>query len=341
MSRPYHCFAIGVLLCLPGLAAQAATGAAAPKAVFPDDDFDFGKVVGGMVVEHGFVLRNEGAAPLRIQSVRVTPPLTILPTPAQIAPGDEAVLHFKLDTAGLLGPYNGAVLVSLNDPALPETTLAFEGEVVPTVELSPMPAFWVAAQRGDGGQSSIELINHEPEPLRIEKVEHSSDRFTTKLETLEPGRRYRLTLALNPYGPGGKKSEPILIHTSSKTNAVLKVTANTYLRDRVYTFPEAVDLGALSLSAIQINPDLLRQSAQTLMVYQAGGSNFEVKLHSDLPALDLKLERGPQGDKYQATITLIEDKLQVGPLKGTIFIETNDPQYPSITVPVSGRILDR
>ena len=176
---------------------------------------------------------------------------------------------------------------------------------------------------------------------RIEKVEHSSDRFTTKLETLEPGRRYRLTLALNPYGPGGKKSEPILIHTSSKTNAVLKVTANTYLRDRVYTFPEAVDLGALSLSAIQINPDLLRQSAQTLMVYQAGGSNFEVKLHSDLPALDLKLERGPQSDKYQATITLIEDKLQVGPLKGTIFIETNDSQYPSITVPVSGRILDR
>jgi hypothetical protein len=278
---------------------------------------------------------------LRIQSVRAPPPLSILPTPAQIAPGDEVALRFKLDTADLLGPFNGVVVIKLNDPSLPEATLAFEGQVVAPVELSPMPAFWVAAQRGDGGQSSIEIINHEPEPLSIEKLEHSSDRFTTKLEAIEPGQRYRLTLALNPYGPGGKKSEPILIRTSSKSNALLKVMANTYLRDRVYTFPDAVDLGALPLSAIQKDPALLRQAAQTLMVYQAGGSNFQVNLRSELPALNLQWERGPKGDQYQATVTLRKDKLAVGPLRGMIVIETNDPQFPSLTVPVSGHILDR
>src|SRR5207247_8314098 len=119
------------------------------------------------------------------------------------------------------------------------------------------------------------------EPLRIEKIESASERFKAKLEMIEAGQRYRLTLALNPYGPGSKQTDPILIQTSSKTNPSLKIMANTYLRDRVYTFPEAVDLGSLPMSALE-------HATQTLMVYQMGGTNFHAQLHTDLPALGLK-----------------------------------------------------
>ena len=77
------------------------------------------------------------------------------------------------------------------------------------------------------------------------------------------------------------------------------------------------------------------------MVYQHGGSDFQVKLRTDLAMLDLKWERGPWGDRYQGTIMLVPDKLQVGPITGMIIIETNDPKFPLLKVPVSGSILER
>lgn len=80
--------------------------------------------------------------------------------------------------------------------------------------------------------------------------------------------------------------------------------------------------------------------AQTLMIYQASGSDFKVKISSDVPDLNLKSERGPMADRYQATVSLIGDSLKVGPIRGSIFIQTNDPQFPKLTVPVSGWILE-
>src|SRR5262249_6064998 len=156
----------------------------------------------------------------------------------------------------------------------------------------------------------------------IEKIEHSSERFVTQLETLEEGSRYRLTLTAKPDGEEGKRAEPILIKTSSKTEPVLKVTANTYLRERVYTFPDGLDLGAIPIGLIQKTPGIVTRAAQTLMIYQSGGSDFRVKLRTDLP-VELKLVRGPNGDRFQTTITLIPEKVRVGEIRGSIFIETN------------------
>lgn len=318
---------------------SVALSAEAPKAVIPEARFAFGKVMQGTAIEHEFILRNEGTAVLRISGIRLTAPLVLGRMPAHIEPKAEVRLRFQLDTSKLSGPFEGQILISLNDPALPETRLFFEGQVVPPIELSPRPAFFVAARRGELRQTTIEIINHEPEPVQINSVEHPKERFATKLETIEEGRRYRLTLILNPDGPGGKKTETITVKTSSRSAPLLKIPANTYLRERVYAFPDEVDLGSLRLTDIKAQPDLLQRTAQTLMVYQWGGSDFRVKLRTDLPMLDLKWERGPKGDRYQATVTLIGEKLQAGPIKGSIIIETNDPEFPSLTVPVSGFIL--
>jgi hypothetical protein len=88
-------------------------------------------------------------------------------------------------------------------------------------------------------------VNHESEPLRIEKIEHPAERFTTQLEALKPGQRYRLTLALKADGPRGRAADTILIRTSSKRMPMIKVGANTYLYDRVHAFPDVVNLGTL------------------------------------------------------------------------------------------------
>jgi hypothetical protein len=309
-----------------------------PRAIAPETSYSFGTIRQGTVVEHAFTLKNEGAETLRILGARMTTPLLIDRMPARLMPGAELTVRARLDTSKLSGPFKGEILLSLNDPAVPEMMLSFEGRIIPPIEFAPRPVFFVAGIRGEHREDSIEIINHESEPLRIESVENPQERFTTRLETLEEGRRYRLSLMLNPNGPGGKKSETITIRTSNPDKPVLKIGANTYLRERVYTFPDEVDLGTIRMADIKAHPQLLRYTAQTLMVYQVGGSDFQVKIRTDLPMLDLKSERGPKGDRYQNTITLIGDRIKPGRIEGAIDIETNDPEFPSLAVPVRGEI---
>jgi len=324
------------LLSLPAVA-----GAGAPKAVFRDLGFDFGRTMHGSVVEHDFLLKNGGSAALKIVKASMTPPLLVTRMPRELAPGGEGMLHFKLDTTAISGPFQGRIAVFLNDPDMPEADLSFEGVVIPPVEVTPFPALFVSGLRGKGASASVEIINHEPQPLRILKVEHASERFTTKLETLQPGQRYKLTLFLKPDGPGGRRTEPITIATSRGAQTALEISANTYRHERIYAFPDSVDLGAIPISQIRKNPGLLSILAQTLMVYQEGGSDFRATLRADLPMLNLKWERGPKGDRYQATISLDPDRVKPGSYNGLLLIDTNDPALPKLTVPISSQILDR
>jgi Protein of unknown function (DUF1573) len=178
------------------------------KAVFPEARFEFGEVLSGTIVEHDFALRNAGSVPTRIEKVSMTTPLLVTQMPRDVAPGAEGRIYFKLDTVNLEGKFEGTILVSLNDPALPQARLSFSGHILPAIELSPRPAFFVAGQRGQGNRAAIEIVNHESEPLRIEKIEHPAERFTTQLEALKPGQRYRLTLALKADVPVGERQTP-------------------------------------------------------------------------------------------------------------------------------------
>jgi hypothetical protein len=324
--------ALSAVILATSIATLVAQG---PKAVVSSPSFEFAKVVQGQVVEHTFVLRNGGSAPLRIQGVSLTPPLTLSRMPAQIGPDEEVGLQVKLDTSKVAGFFSGEIEVQLNDPQQPTVACSVAGSVTPLIELSPMAALFVAGTRGTGGQGSIEIINHDREPLRILKLEHPAERFALKLDTLEDGSRYRLTLIMKPDGPAGKAADTILVHTSNPARPVLKVGANTYLRERVYTFPDVVDLGSLRLADLKGDRTRL---AQTLMVYQQNGTDFGVTFSTGGP-LAIRGERGPKGDRWQATITIEDADLNAGPIRQSIVIETNDREFPKLTVPVVGTIL--
>jgi hypothetical protein len=82
---------------------------------------------------------------------------------------------------------------------------------------------------------------------------------------------------------------------------VLTVGANTYLYERVHSFPDVVDFGTWRAAAVG-------GATMTLMIHQEGGSGFKAQLSSDVPGLSFKSERGPKGDQYQVEITLVSRK---------------------------------
>lgn len=128
--------------------------------------------------------------------------------------------------------------------------------------------------------------------------------------------------------------------TSSHAQPSLEIAANTYLHERVYTFPDAIDLGAISISQIRKNPSLLGMLTRTLMVYQEDGTDFRASLRSDSSILKVGWERGPKGDRYQATLSIDPDLAAVGIYDHPLLIDTNDPAFPRLTVPIAYRILE-
>lgn len=310
-----------------------------PRAEFVSDVFEFGRVVEGEKILHHFVVHNRGTATLKIAGFRMSTPLHALRVPPEVKPGGEEILEFLLDTSGLKGDFDGRIILTLNDPQLREPELIFRGHVIPRIEILPIPAFYVAGTRGQARQGSVEIVNHLSEPVAITAAEHPTERFTTKLERLVEGQRYRLTLILNPAGPGGRHTDTIVLRTSNPSVPLLEIPANTYLHERVYTFPDTLDMGVLRLGDAQFNRILAAQAAQTLMVYQTGGTAFELKLTTDIPSLQLKAARGPDGDRWQITAMLLPDKIEPGPIRGSITIDTNDREFPRLIVPVTGTIL--
>lgn len=209
------------------------------------------------------------------------------------------------------------------------------------IDYEPLPAVFVAAQRGSVKDSSIEIINRKAEPLEITGIENPSSRFSARVDALEPGRRYRLTVTLKGEGPGGKQRHDLTLKTNLPSAPVLRIPVNTFVQEKVFIFPESVFLGRFGISEIKGNPQAARGMAQILMVYRKGTPGFEVKITSDVPFLKVDSERGPQGDQWENWVWLDPERAEPGEIAGTIFIETNDPDFPKLSVPVTGNLLPK
>src|SRR5262249_14170015 len=103
--------------CVAVLVAVAVNSAVFAAAVFSEARHNFGTVRAGTVVEHDFVLKNQGQSPVRIQRVLLTSPMVVTQMQALTRPGGENRIRVRLNTTGLKGHFEGEVRVLFNDVA--------------------------------------------------------------------------------------------------------------------------------------------------------------------------------------------------------------------------------
>jgi hypothetical protein len=238
----------------------------------------------------------------------------------------------------------GCVLLAVSaQPALlgqvSQMPVTIPGAAAEGIEFEPLPAIYAVAPRGTVKEASLVIINRKPEPLKIKGIENPSRRFTARMETLEPGRRYRLIVTVKGEGPAGDQSDILRVKTNLKNDPVLRIPVNTRVREKVYTFPQSVFLGRFNLGQIKGDIKAARAAGQMLMVYRKGIPGFRIKLSSDVPFLRFTSELGPRGDQWENSIWIDPEQAKPGEIKGSIFIETNDPDIPRLVVPVTGRLL--
>jgi hypothetical protein len=298
----------------------------------------FGRVMPDQVVEEVITFQNLNDKALEIENIQLTPPLLAEDVTRFVLPGAEGSFKLVLGPDRSFGLFEGVVHINFKTGTQAPIAFEVEGFVIPPIEFKPYPAFFVTAPAGTDKTASIEIINHKDEPLLLTGVESGSDRFTTELESIEKGRHYRLSLTLDGTAEAGRRTDEITLVTSPPMDKPLRVQANTYVRTRVYNFPDTVDMGALPYK-IATDAKTVQSLSQTLMVYRPNTRDFKVEATVNLDFVSLESERGPDGDRYQLTLTLMPEKVVPGKIDGVVRIKTNDKEFGLLEVPVSGYIM--
>ncbi len=313
--------------------ALSATPLCAQKAV--SNVHDFGVILLSAKMEYTFEFHNDRSEILEIRDVQLTPPLVVTRMPSRVQPGADGRITVNLREPRRKGEFKGSVVVNFANPSAAPLTFWATGRLVPPVDFDPFPAFFVSTQRGVKKTASLDIVNHEIEPLQIPNVIHDSSRFTTELETLQRGRRYRLSLVLNADAPAGQENKIITLQTSSRDHPTLQVKANVKVNERVYTFPTEIGLEVNTI-LLKVRPDLVASLSQELTVYQTGGTDFQIfSAQTDVPFLRLTPYQAQLKDRFGIKVDIIPEKLKAGEIKGSIIIVTNDAEFPQLNVPVT------
>lgn len=103
----------------------------APKIVFENENFNFGKIKSENKIEHEFKFTNKGKSDLVIRKTRTTCGCTtVAPSKDVIKPGESSSFKVIFDPANRKGVQSKTVTVINNDPMNSEVRLSIKGEIL-------------------------------------------------------------------------------------------------------------------------------------------------------------------------------------------------------------------
>lgn len=297
---------------------------------------DFGTVVQGERVEHAFALPNEGEGELVIAAVTswigsVTGVDSVIP------PGGSGRIALALETDRAKGPVRGQIRVEFGGDRGGETeTFELRGRVVLPLELVPQERVYFFTVVGEAPEKDVELINHLDQPLEITGVVSDNPLFRVRSSMVERGRRFRFTVALDSTAPVGRHDATLTVSTSSEAYPSLEILGRAWVKDIVSTSVAEVSFSRVEFEAL----DIKTASQRTIRVERHRGSGFRVlRATTDLPFLDTEIEAEEKDQSFLVVLRIMPDEVGRGAFTGTLTIETNDPDFPTLELPIKGEIL--
>ncbi|MCU0229816.1 MAG: DUF1573 domain-containing protein [Acidobacteria bacterium] len=134
------------------------------KANFPERSFETGDVQLGNVIEHVFMVENDGDEPLTITEVHPTCGCTILDfTATPIPPGGRGKIQFKIETKALAtGKHSKTITVMTDAPNAERTVLQMKFNVVTALEFLPRSQVYMYTVKGEPRVEKVLLRPHVP-----------------------------------------------------------------------------------------------------------------------------------------------------------------------------------
>jgi hypothetical protein len=214
--------------------AARAQSAAAPRAVMPNTTYAFGDIYKGETISQIFVIRNEGGADLVVKDFVGACGCEVLGVDRVIAPGKEGGARVEINTASQPGGELFKIaMLHTNDPERPTITLTLKANLLTSGNGGPVNGVELRAGKHIGpvfvGPDTINgfvvapgktgraefSITVERGPLTLQRLESAGKVISARLETLEPGKRYKVVVENLPAQAEGLLQEQLRVITDS------------------------------------------------------------------------------------------------------------------------------
>lgn len=216
---------------------------AKPSLTCPEPEYDFGERKADEIIEHTFLLRNTGAAPLTIRRVKPSCGCTAakLSDPV-IPPGGEAKLATRLDLKGRKGDLRKSILIESTDPVQPRLRLWLQGKVVRDLELHPSFINFGAVAEDAVLTRTVELRSLQPD---VYILEVSADKPYFKAELPagtddKPPRRFLVSTV--PPLQGSLLRGNVTVTTSLEDNREVKMALVATVMAELVVIPREIVL---------------------------------------------------------------------------------------------------
>lgn len=296
-----------------------------PRVAVERTEIELGSVETGALAPATFLLKNEGDAPLKIESLRTRCGCLVASYDREIAPGRVGKIEATLNTRGHQGPMRKAIDVTTNDPRARRLTLHLSATVRRAVAVEPGEQVLMPLLPGKAGEQIVSLRSLDGQSFRILAITSSEPKLSAEPDTRggAPAVRLRLPAAAVPR----EVTALVTLTLDHPKLPAVTLEVRGYPRPPVRCHPEQITFGPVGASEA-ITRDLL-------LLGDAGLRVLGVEL-SD-PRLQAEPTALPDGEGWRIAVTLRGDG-RPGPIRGTLTLRTDDPATPRIVVPYTAAI---
>lgn len=138
-----------------------------PRAIASETKFDFGEMERGGKQSHGFVIKNEGDAPLTLTKGKTSCKCTLSGLDKDsIAPGEKATVTLDWSAETDRPVFHQSATILTNDPGRPELTFEVDGKIVQHIRLEPSQLA-VSKIAGETKSYEVRVVSVNFDNLRI------------------------------------------------------------------------------------------------------------------------------------------------------------------------------
>jgi hypothetical protein len=320
--------------------AQGKPAGKSPKVLAENKVVQVGEILEMQNVEHTFTIKNTGNAELQILGVKPSCGCSVAEFDKVVAPGQEGTIHIRIDGKKIgAGPFDKNFAVKTNDPENEQFNLSVQGTVTKALEFSKEMRWAGFVDEALKIDSYITVLLSAPMNITNArwdddgKAKGLDEKIGVKLDTIERGRKYRLTV--------WKKAE---LAPESVVSSIVLSTDNPKLREKIVpvaiTIMNDVELHPQRLyyGEMLIPPGATKAFERTFNIIAARGDSLKViKAVSNREDMTVKIQELMPGKSYRGTV-LVRPTSKIDQYAGSIRIYTNYPKYREVVLDVVGSV---
>lgn len=266
-----------------GLGAVAEGRAGWADRLFAERAHDFGPVVRGATVRHGFVLTNRLNEPITIVGMRPSCGCTSgRANVSVVPPGGQATIEAAMDTTNFVGRKVTTLFVSLATPSgrQEEIGLGVSSTILSDVVLNPGTIDFGTVAKGQVAARTLTLDRVGSPHWRVERMVSASKLIDAQIDETARGPQlvqYRLTVRLKPTAGAGHFRDEIRIQTNDPEAQSIPVLITGQIQGELTASPALLALGRTPAAGSVQGRYLIRASKPFKIVAIEGqGDGFRI-----------------------------------------------------------------